>query len=455
MFKNIIKVLLSNVILAIVGIINSFIFPIVLSKNDYAYFQQFSLYLSYVNICHLGMASGMFLNYAGQSYKAIDKKRYKSEINLLLIILLIFTFTGLIFSGIQDNRLYFLTAISIMPQCLIASFQALYQAWERFSAYSIINAAPRVILTAIIFLGFLKTWNITGENVVLIFIVLLWIFALYFVIEFITTTRNVKSAPIFSKVNLITLYNGFLITLGNYINLLFHSIDKQFVLTLYSTESFALYSFAMSMQNIMIIFISAMANPFYPRLAKGDMDKNYISRLKELLIMFGAFSGCAYFAVSFIVKHFIRNYIDSLTIIKMFFAVFPAMAIIDVLYVNLYKIKRLLKKYIFTLIAMLCLAVALNFIAVFLKSDYIGISFATMLCYYIWLFYSQRDFEEIKICKKDIIYLLGFFIIYYLMNLVDNDIVGFFTYGLVIVLWDWLIYKKSIKFAFNRVTNRG
>lgn len=45
-----------------------------------AEYQQYLLYVSYINICHLGIASGMFLNYAGKKMEEIQKGRYKSEI---------------------------------------------------------------------------------------------------------------------------------------------------------------------------------------------------------------------------------------------------------------------------------------------------------------------------------------------------------------------------------------
>ena len=40
MLKNVAKVLFSNAMLALVGLINSFLFPIILTVNEYAYYQQ-------------------------------------------------------------------------------------------------------------------------------------------------------------------------------------------------------------------------------------------------------------------------------------------------------------------------------------------------------------------------------------------------------------------------------
>ena len=446
MLKNVIKVLLSNGAIAAIGLINSFLFPLILTTTDYATYQEYMLYISYINICHLGIASGMFLNYAGNKYSSIDKKQYKSEIYLLFLTLAGFTGIGIIVFAISQNILFLYTVITIIPQCLIASFQALYQAWERFTEYSIINVLPKLFLS--ISMGVLFFIGIAnGNSAILSYIVIVWGITLYFIYEFVRDTRGIKANKVFSKKNGKTTWNGLLITVGNYINILFHSIDKQFVLLIYSKESFALYSFAMSLQNIMMIFITALANPFYVRLSKGGIDRDKIGRMKELLFIFGAYSGCAFFAVSFVVDKFISKYSGALIVCAMFFAVFPAMAVINVLYINLYKIQQKLKKYIITLVGTLVVATVANTIAVIFHGDYIGISLATMICYYIWLFYSQHHFEEIEIRLKDIFYLIGFMIIYFSsVTLIKNAIIGFMAYAAIISLWNCLLYKKTVSY---------
>lgn len=446
MLKNIIKILFSNAILICIGLISSFIFPILLTIEEYAYYQEYMLYTSYINICHLGIASGMFLNYAGKNYKKIDKRQYKSEIYLLYIVLVIFTLIGLIIYDITNKELFFYTTLTIIPQCLIASFLALYQAWERFTVYSIINILPKLVFTICILFVFWITKTINSNLVIISYIIISWIICMYFNIEFISFTKNVTSNKIFTKINRNTVWNGFLITLGNYVNLLFHSIDKQFVSLFYSIISFASYSFAMSMQNLMLLFITALSTPFYPRLAKEDVSEEYIKMLKELLLIFGAYSGCVYFVVAYFIKHFITKYTDSLIIVAIFFAVFPAMAVINVLYINLYKIRKLLKKYIFTLIGMLLLVSTLDYISVLIIDNYIGISIATLIVYYIWLIYSQFDFKEINISKLDCIFLVGFFIMYIVsITMILNDIIGFILYGFIISLWSYFIYRKTVK----------
>ena len=222
------------------------------------------------------------------------------------------------------------------------------------------------------------------------------------------------------------------------------SMIAQFVNVLYSVHSFAMYSFAMSTQSMMTIFITALAQPFYPKMARGDMNKKELNFLKELFFMFGSLSGCAYFALSIVVKYFIKKYTGSLEVIGIFFAVFPAMAVINVIYINMYKIKRKLKKYVFVLLGMLGISIVFNGIAAVVHGGNIGISLATMCVYYVWLYYSQRDLEEITIGLKDTIYLVVYLGIYFSLTRVPNNIIGCVSYLVVIFIWDTVMYKSSV-----------
>ena len=451
MFKNIIKVLLSNLTLTMIGLANSIIFPIILNIGDYAYYQEYMLYVSYINICHLGIASGMFLNYSGKEYESIEKKRYKSEIYLICLALCFFTIIGFGLYFFYHNKMILFVTLTIIPHCIIASFLALYQAFGNFTKYAVINVFPKLVLSILIITGCLFGHIITGSNVISINIIAVFLTLVFIMLEFRKFTAGVKSSQLFSKENMITLSNGFLITLGNYINLLFHSIDKQYVNIFFEVKAFATYSFAMSMQSIMMIFITSLANPIYVRMSSETMDNIFVKRMKELLFMFGAYSGCAYFAVAYVIKNYITKYFDSIIIIRLFFAVFPAMAVINILYINLYKSKRKIKKYIMVLIAVLVIAALLNGIVILANLDYPMIAFATMVTYYVWLVYSQRDFEEINITRNDILYLVGFLIIYFGGSTIENEVVGFVLYAIIITAWNILSYKKALIYVIDKI----
>lgn len=323
-----------------------------------------------------------------------------------------------------------------------------------FTVFSVVNTAPTLMITVIALLIYAFSKNLTSDRLIGIYLAVNYIATFGICGWFFKSTRGVKSGKLFSRENIETTKVGFLITVGNYISLLFHAVDKQFVKIFFTDYDFAMYSFSVSTQTIMTVFITALAQPFYPKMANNTIKNEEYNIMKELLFLFGSMSGVAYFAISFIVKHFIPNYVDSIKIVAMFFAVFPAMAVINVIYINMYKITKQMKKYISTLSLMLVLAVVFNYAAVLLKGSYVGIALATMLVYYFWLFYSAKDFEYINIGKKDIVYLLGYFAAYFICTRMLGEIAGIIIYASFMLLWGRLLYGKSMSYLLDIIRNK-
>lgn len=446
MIKNIIKVFFSNLLLTLVGLINSFIFPIILSINGYANYQEFLLYLSYSYLCHLGLASGMFMNYGGKEYHDIDKSQYKSEINLLLSILSIFTVAMLVIYSISDNHMILYISLSILPIGIFGAYKSLYQAWGKFTQYSVYNAIPSISISIIAIIFYIIFGYVEDNFLIIVYISIQYVVTVTLLLQFFKHTKGVYSSKLLSKKNMLTIKSGSVLLLGNYINMLFHAIDKQFINSFYSKYEFAMYSFAMSSQNTMFILITALSSPFYPKLAQKNMTKSQMNLLKEILLIVGSLSGCSYFIIAFIIRIFITKYIDCLKVVSILFAAFPAIAIINVIYINLYKVTKQLKKYIFTLIIMLIITAALDLMVVVVGGNFESIALATFFVYYIWLFYSKRHFDEIVFYKRDYIYLSLFLIGYSICIFSINSIMGLLLYTVWILIIDILCYKQSIKF---------
>ena len=333
--KDISRVLSANLIVAIVGFLGSFIFPKILTIESYALYHTFTLYVGYIAITHLGFPSGMMINYAGQKYEDIDTKQYKAELNILFSILAGFTAVFLAIAAMAQNRMIFYVGAIIFPVGIISSYKALLQSWGRFEFFSRLSSIQAAAIPLVALAYYIVKDDLPGDIYIIIYIIINWILALYIMIEMIGRVRGVKRAALRSAKNWETEKTGAAVLIGNYINVLFTSADKQFVSWFFSTAQFAYYSFGMSMQSLMTVFITSIAQPLFPAMAREQFKDDEYDRVKEVLLIFGSFSGCAYFAASFIVKHFIQKYIPSLDVAGIYFVVFPVMAVINCLFVNL------------------------------------------------------------------------------------------------------------------------
>lgn len=452
--KDISRVLSANLIIAIVGFLGSFIFPKILTIESYALYHTFTLYVGYIAITHLGFPSGMMINYAGQKYEDIDTKQYKAELNILFSILAGFTAVFLVIAAIAQSRMIFYVGAIIFPVGIINSYKALLQSWGRFEFFSRLSSIQAAVIPLAALAYYIVKGDLPGDTYIIIYIIINWILALYIVIEMIGRVRGVKRAALRSAKNWETEKTGAAVLIGNYINVLFTSADKQFVSWFFSTAQFAYYSFGMSMQSLMTVFITSIAQPLFPAMARGQFKDDEYDRVKEVLLIFGSFSGCAYFAASFIVNHFIQKYIPSLDVVGIYFVVFPVMAVINCLFVNLYKIKNLMREYVITLAAILGVAIALNALFVFIYPAYYGVAIATVITYYIWYFIGMRQFRFIHVRISDLLYLSIYTIGFFMITKINNDIIGFVIAFLFVIVLSVLFYRRDIDYMIRLVKRK-
>lgn len=454
LLKNIARVLSANFVVAFVGLVGSFIFPRILSIEAYAIYHTFTLYTGYITALHFGFASGMTIRYAGKNYNKINTAQYKSEIMLLLCIWGLFTLIFVVVSIPLKSEMLLYVALSIIPIGLVGSYKSFLQAWTRFRTFSVISSLLAVIVPVTAIIYYLITHDLPGNIYIIIFLVINWIATVYVFFEILKKIKGVKSAKIFSKYNLETEKIGFAILIGNYINILLTSADKQFVKWFFSTNEFAFYSFAMSMQSIMTVFITSIAQPLFPAMAQGKFKDEDYSQIKDLLFIFGSLSGCAYFVLSIVVNQFIVKYIPSLEVIGIYFVVFPVMAVINCLYINLYKIKEMMKTYVVTLAGVLLIAVLLNTAFTYWFGKYTGVAIATTITYFIWFFIGVVQFKFIKISAKDIIYLVIYIVIFFSITRFENDYLGFIIYLASIVTLDSVCYGKILMQYSSKLLRR-
>lgn len=445
LIKILIKVLSSNLLVTGLKLISGFVFPALMKTEDYADYQTFNLYLSYVTILHLGFPSGMFIKYGGKKYSDIEKSRYKSEVIVLVGILGGFTLlfgSALIF---VSNRMLLYITVCIIPYCVVSAYQALYQAWGEFSRF-----ARTHINTAIIpILGVVVLYFIFGEmkaaHYIDLFIIVYILYTAVILIKVQRDTKGAKQVPLVDKENWHTLKTGFSICVGNYISILFGAVGKQIVKVMFDVVTFATFSFGLSLQNIMTVFITSVAQPMYNFLAKGNISQMNYNRMKEILFVFGSCSGFALHACRLVVAWLVPQYNGSIEITSIYFMAFPAMAVINCMYINLYKYTRQAKQYVFTLVKVLIMAIVLNLSAVFIYRSPISVTIATVMVYYIWLVMDGWRFQGLQITIRDGAFLSLYAMAYLVTLRISSPILAAAVYGVLLCVLSFAIYMDAMR----------
>lgn len=445
MFKNIIKVLLANIIVMFTSVINTLIIPKLLSIDGYAEYQTFMLYISYVGLTTFGFHSGLFIKYGGTNKNELKKGQFKSEMRLVLYSQTIISIGVLIVALIGKNTLLFYASLCVLSINFVSVYKYLYQAWNQFNKFSILNIVQSLGFSGVVLAIGLFQKDLSASEVIVVYIMSSAICFIGVFGGYTKDVRGVKGDPLISHENKRIFEIGFLLMMGGAVDIVFHSIDKYFIKILFTNYEFSMYCFAITLLNVMNVFISAIAQPMYIQLATNLDDIKGRKSYKEILFCFGALSGCAYYAVAIIVKYFIPEYNSSLKVTAILFVIFPAVAVINCLYVNLYKATNQVKKYVAALGIMSVCSLILNFCGVIIYRNYMSIVLATAICYYIWLVYSSRHFEGLKIERRDVIFLTGFMLLYFLLTWISNPWIGFFVYLVGILCWELVIYQQRLR----------
>ena len=436
---NLMKVFSANFIALIVGIVNGFFLPAFLKIDQYAYLKTFSLYVSFVGILHFGFLDGIYLKYGGKFKDNLNRNELKFEHNFLIFFQLLITFMFLSIAIIRKDLILLAFSLAIIPINMQTYFSFLYQSIGEMGTFAKIKTAyPIIILCLNLSLIFFVRINHYFPFVVAMLIAHYVVFLIF---EF-KYNKDFKSKGI-TKIDVKPLFfSGFFIMIGNLSNTFFYSIDRWYVKFLLPIENFSYYSFAISMMDIILTLIGSVAMTFYPYFSRG-YEVDQIKKIKKYLIIVGAFGSLGYFVLSFIVTNFIIEYIPSLEVIAVLFVGFPAIAVINALYINLFKVNKQERKYFYKVLGMLIISIILNTAAVFINLSNFSIAIATTIAFYFWFFSSSKDFEGLETNSKEIIFLSVYIPLFLFTSNYLSYFSGFVVFLIGIIILTWVVYKNE------------
>jgi O-antigen/teichoic acid export membrane protein len=448
--RDLARVISANLIKFLIGVVNGFLIPAFLSLDQYAYLKSFTLYVGYVGILHLGFNDGIYLKYGGETKNRIILPALKYEHDFLLRFQLAVTMFFVVLGFLRKDFIVIAFAMTILPTNLQVFFDFFYQAIGEFSVYSKIKVFHPLIQLAlnltVIFIFKLNNYL----PFVLSYLVSLYLS--YFVYELLFR-RNFKPTNIQPYKNPSEIRNlfkvGIFIMLGNLSTILIYSLDRWFVKLWLTVESFAYYSFAVSLMAIVNLVISSVAMTFYPYLSRGYTEK-LLNKLKNYFIIVGSVSSISYFILSLIVTVFIPKYDQSLDIISILFAGFPAITVINALYLNLYKANKMERRYLSVAFKILLLSFVLNTFALLIKHNSQAIAIATTATLYIWFFYSSRDFKELQATWKERMFLITYLLLFFASTMIKILALGVAVFGLGVFMLILVIYRTEFFELVNK-----
>lgn len=440
--KGITYVFIANVINLLISLFTGFVLPKVLSIETYANIKLFQLYVTYIGILHFGFADGMYLRLGGKNIENLNKKEILEELKTFKIFQLVIAILAIIVSICIKNEILLLCSIVIIPINIANYLRQVYQAIGQFKKYSKFTNINTILILIV--------------NIFLLFIVKTDYYRLYifgyigaYIIYWIFIEIETRKLFPFKKINANKKYliqdikSGFFLMIGNFCNVIFTSIDRLFIQNLLGSIQFAYYSFAVSVENLMNVFVTPISTVMYNYFC-NTKQKEKIVDVKMYMLLFSSTVIAVIFPAKYIIDVWITKYKESLGVLFLLFAAQYISIMIRCVHVNLYKAEKKQKKYFKIMLTVVILSIILNIIAYIFSKTINAIAIATLITNIIWYIIGEFEFKNYRLGIKDYIYTFLIMIAFLLCGLLLNAIIGMFCYCLVVIILTLLLERSTL-----------
>jgi O-antigen/teichoic acid export membrane protein len=448
--NDIAKVFGANSIVFLVNILNGFVLPFHLSIDDFALLKTYALYIGFIGIFHFGFVDGINITFGGK--KDIKSLEIVGNHNFFVLFQLILSLLFLIISIFLRNKILILTSLTVLPFNLHYFYLLFYQAVGEFKIYSKATIIPPLVVliaTLILLISGVRDYAYYASA-----IIVSYASAIVFM-EFVFRKQYNMGQSFFKGINYPVVKGlfkvGVFILLGNILFLLLLSLGRLFVKIFLDNTDFAVFSLAVSMLSMITLFTNSVTLTFYPYLA-GKSDLSVTKKFKRNFLVIGGAALLGFFPIKYIILNFLPKYSESIAVTGVLLATIPGLFILQSLYVNIYKVKKKERNFLYDSLKYLLISVVMHLVMYFIFRNLIAISIATLASIYIWAFWPSKTTNELafkfsEICFVVILIGIYLFIIFH----VNSIMLGTFIYFVLCVGLCFIFLKNESISIINRV----
>ncbi|MHA3225965.1 oligosaccharide flippase family protein [Globicatella sulfidifaciens] len=442
MFKNIIRVTISNIINFGATFLVGFVLPLFLSVEGYGYFREYSLYLSFVFIFNFGFNDGIYIKYGGKELYNLDKNTIIEEHSFIVLFQLIVFAVLFLSSKLIQNEIFSIFTFVVFFLSIINYHNNFFQAIGNFKIFSVSNIWRSIIYIVMLLFGILV---LRSKN----YFLFIWINVISYMVHMIYYEyyfyKTIGPSSFTFTSNFLGLFKlGIYILIANMSMTFVGNIGSWIVNYGFDIKIFAQYSFQSSILNIIILIANAVGMVFYNVLAKSKNDFVKINLLKNISLVLGVILTVGIFLLKPIITFFFIEYRDSIQLLTITFIALPYIIVSKILISNLYKTNRTEKKYFKDAIIFAILSFVFSVIVYLVTKDIYFIAFSTTISYIIWYLYSVCiEFNDLAPSIKEWGLIISHFGIFIVLNLINNWVgLCFYLFYILVVVF---FYREDVK----------
>lgn len=451
--KGMLVVLFVNIINMAFNVVLNFIQPKYLPVNSYAAIKTFALYISATGIFHLGYEDGMFIKYGGKNVHEINKTQLEKNISTLRIFQFFMSLGILSIGFVIQDCIIIIFSFLLLPYNMTMYFRLFYQAIGEFELYGkIINISTIFIFVGNLFLLFFMKIQTYYSY---LFINIIAYTILWIILEIQAKNRYMIHARLFdfSLSELAkSIKSGFFIMLGNFSSVFLTSMDRWCVKFFLSNNAFAEYSFAVSMESFLNVAVTPFTVTLYNYFCR-EKDILKIKRIHSIILILSTFLVACAFPAKFILQIWLKDYIESVSVMFYLFGSQIFFIIIKSVYVNLYKAQQKQNKYFAKLVLVLVLGLILNGLCYYVFKNKEAMAIATLFTSIIWFILCQIDFKEICFEKRHYLYAIVEVIIFVFLGNRFDAVIGGCLYLIITAVLLITLLKEEASYLLSLLNN--
>lgn len=450
MKKGLIQVFAANAIFLIFGIVNNFVLPKYLSMDSYSMLKTYMFYMSYSAVFTMGYIEGMYLKFGGETVTTSKKQRFGDNIITYIVMQAGITAAILLYGLIFGQQIIVLFAVSLVVTNVGNYLKNYCTAVGEFKIYSIALSFEKA---AIFVLNLFLLFICEAESYIpyaAIMIVILFIETLYIGYKIFRADAKVfqgkpKLTELFHSVK-----SGIVLMVGNFASTLFTGLDRWFVKLCMTNVDFAVYSFAVSIEQVVNAFIAPVSTTLYNFFCRG-VKTEQIRQIKRMVLLWAFGILVIAFPARFVIERYISQYVKAVDLVFILLAGQSITCIINGIYVNLYKALKRQREFLNQIIIMTVFAGILNAVGFALTRSMVIIAAATLITKIIWLCWCEKKFAEYRYSLRDYLAILVLLLGFIGSGMIQNVFLGLFLY-IVIYLAVGICFMRD---ALLRIMDTG
>lgn len=449
--NNIMYAFSAQAISLLVSVIMSLIASKILGINEFSYWQLFLFYSSYLYFFNLGLGDGIYLKLGGIDYEKIDFKSIGTQFKISIFSQCIIAIGVILYSSffINDYGRQFVWYLIAMSLPIFNAFNILgyiFQAANKTKIYSIATTLGNIFFSvaAIVLLMFRVS---AFEPFVILFLLNRIISLIYCIIEGKEIIFSPKDDIIVSiKKMFSNIKVGLVLTLSSVASLLILGFSRMMVDYKWGLISFGKFSFALSLTNYFLLFISQVSMVLFPELRRINRD-----RLTEFYNICRNFLSCllgavflAYIPLKVILSMWLPQYRESLQYLIMLLPICTFDGKMQMLCNTYFKVLRKERALLKINIISLILGIILSLLSVFVFENFYCTIFSMVITIVFRSVISEKylsRFTGVKVAKDFILESI-LCTVFVLSTLHFKPLISFIVYLIAYILC--LALKKRV-----------